>query len=74
MPDNFPTTKTASWYGRLSADPGTIFCSRNGWREATWERDGDGQWSEIEATIRPVVFLAADGSGRYGLGDARKVK
>lgn len=57
----------SGWYGRLSGDPRTITCARNGWREAIWERDQDDRWQEVSATLRPVI--AIDRIGNVTLGE-----
>jgi hypothetical protein len=70
--DPIQTTTVAGWWGRRSADSATIYCTQNGWREATWERHRRKGWREVSATIRPVVGF--DAFGQAVLGEPRRVK
>jgi hypothetical protein len=64
--------EVSSWWGRRSADSATIHCAQNGWREAVWERDDEGVWQEIAATLSPVIGIRHDGSAI--LGEKRSVR
>lgn len=75
MSDQHKTTMTVrGWHGR-TAQPGSMWSTRSGYREAVWRRDQERGWIEESATMRPVIGFRANELGDLQpiLGEPRHV-